>query len=128
MPLLKRKPVHMHPLPSLSAIVQPINAAQADSSPAASAPGSETPDQHLKDTNDDEAQLDKLISVLHDPTLSAPAPKKPRASMQANGAPNGAGQPPPAQGGPVPGYRVKNVDCFYLPETGEIFLDYEWVH
>ncbi|CAK9782707.1 hypothetical protein CC85DRAFT_92470 [Cutaneotrichosporon oleaginosum] len=126
MPLLKRKPVHMHPLPSLSAIVQPINTAQAESSPSASAPGSESTDQHLKDSNDDEAQLSKLISVLHDPTLSAPVPKRPRASLQANGAPpNGAGQPPPGHGSLVPGYRVKNVDCFYLPETGEIFLDYE---
>ncbi|GMK57836.1 hypothetical protein CspeluHIS016_0406700 [Cutaneotrichosporon spelunceum] len=125
MPLLKRKPVHMHPLPSLSTIVQPINTAQAESSPTTSAPGSEAPDQHLKDLGDDDAQLDKLISVLHDPTLSAPAPKKPRGSLLANGAPNGAGQPPPGRGAPVPGYRVKNVDCFYLPETGEIFLDYE---
>lgn len=130
MPLLKRKPVLMHPLPSLSSIVQPIHApshaAQSESSLNASGPGSGPTDQILQDSQDDDEQLNKLMTALQDPTLSAPVPKKPRGSVQANGAPNGTGQPPPA-GSQVPGYRVKNVDCFFIPETGEIFLDYEWV-
>lgn len=130
MPLLKRKPVLMHPLPSLSSIVQLVGApapSAQDESPSAG-PGSATPgDKFLQDSSNDEEQLNKLMAALQDPTLCAPLPKKPRGSTQANGALNGAGQPPPAPG-PVPGYRVKNVDCFIIPETGEIFLDYEWVH
>lgn len=126
MPLLKRKPVLMHPLPSLSSIVQPIHAqATSGDSPSAAGPDSAATESFLQDSKDDDEQLDKLITALHDPTLSAPVPKKPRGSMQTNGAPNGSAHPPSAAGSSVPGYRVKNVDCFFIPETAEIFLDYE---
>lgn len=125
MPLLKRKPVLMHPLPSLSAIAQPLQGTSTAASES---------DQHAsisaldaigvpKDGKGDEEQLDKLIHALNDPSLNAPPPPK-RGGHKANGATNGSvAMPPP----PAPGYRVKDMDVFYMPETGEVFMDYEWV-
>lgn len=145
MPLLKRKPVLMHPLPSLTAIVQPVHAplpnaqastSGADASPSAAATAAPPPPPAdlPKDGKDDDEQLEKLLTALNDPVIAAPLPKrsqKDKAADKANGAVNGSANgtvssmPPPA--GPVPSYRVKNVEVFYIPETGEMFLDYEYV-
>lgn len=129
MPLLKRKPVLMHPLPPLAAIVQPVNPPSAKD--PLSATGESTPNTSAalpanapEDGQDEEEQYDKLVSALNDPTLSAPVAKRgQRPSM--NGAANGGMLPPVAPASAAPGYRVKNIDVFYIPETGEIFLDYE---
>lgn len=129
MPFLKRKPVLMHPLPSMSSILQPVtdkpSNATGDSSPGTSAPLGPSDDMP-KDSEDDEEQLEKLLTVLNDPTIAASS-KKPHKD-KANGVVNGAsavhGTPLPGAAH-LPGYRVKNVEVFYLPETGEIFLDYE---
>lgn len=134
MPLLKRKPVLMHPLPSIAAIVQPVHTqpakdplAATGEQPSPSTTASVPPPDAPQDGKDEDEQYDKLISALNDPTLSAPAPKRgQRPSMNGSVNGGGGGMLPPVVP-TAPGYRVKNVDVFYIPETGEIFLDYEYV-
>lgn len=141
MPLLKRKPVLMHHLPSFGAIVQPVNppanpaatsTADGQSDPAASAPPeppAAAPVDLPQDANDEDEQMDKLLAALNDPVLAAPVPRRSKVDKAAangqpaavNGGANALMPPPP----PGPSYRVKNVEVFYMPETGEIFLDYE---
>ncbi|KAL1406251.1 hypothetical protein Q8F55_007945 [Vanrija albida] len=139
MPLLKRKPVLMHHLPSFGAIVQPVNPpanpaatstadGQSDpSAPAPPPPPAAAPIDLPQDANDDDEQLDKLLTALNDPVLAAPPPRRSKVdkvngqAAPVNGGPNALAQPPL----PGPSYRVKNVEVFYMPETGEIFLDYE---
>lgn len=129
MPLLKRKPVLMHPLPSMSSIVQPVTDkpthANGDASPGTSAP-SAPPDDLPKDSKDEEEQLEKLLTALNDPTIAAPSRKshKDKVNGVVNGASTSQDMAPPGSAS-LPSYRVKNVEVFYLPETGEIFLDYE---
>jgi hypothetical protein len=79
-----------------------------------------------QDGKDDDEQLERLLEALSDP--AATAPQRRGGGHKPNGTPsNGNGQPMPPPPPPGPGYRVKNVEVFYMPETGEVFLDYEWV-
>lgn len=129
MPFLKRKPVLMHPLPSMSSIIQPVTdkptQANGDASPGTTAP-SAPPDDIPKDSTDDEEQLEKLLTALNDPNLAAPARKthKDKVNGVVNGTSTARDMPQPGSAS-LPSYRVKDVEVFYLPETGEIFLDYE---
>lgn len=133
MPLLKRKPVLMHPLPSLSTIVQPLptpaaagtSTSGAESSPHASNSGPDANEQLPKDGKDDDEQLERLLGALSDPNAVGPAPRNRKSIGATNGAVASSSMPPPAT--PAPGYRVKNLEVFYMPETGEVFMDYEWV-
>lgn len=75
-----------------------------------------------QDGKDDDEQLEKLVSALNDSTLNAPHLKR---GHKVNGTANGShSSMPPPSGPPLP-YRVKNIEVFYMPETGEVFLDYE---
>ncbi|OCF58877.1 hypothetical protein L486_03368 [Kwoniella mangroviensis CBS 10435] len=134
MPLLKRKPVILAPLPPLSAVLTPIP--QQPSDPAA------VKEIALPlDGKDDEEQLDILLSVFRggmngvqpaSSSTSASAQgvngtsgkgKKGRASLA-----NGKNNDEDAQNGGHrfgPFWKSSDKECWYIPETGEIFTDYE---
>ncbi|WWC59314.1 uncharacterized protein I303_101865 [Kwoniella dejecticola CBS 10117] len=139
MPLLKRKPVIPNPLPSLSAVLQPLPSTSANAGdPSSSSSGpSETPLPN--DGKDDEEQLDKLLSVFRgemhgvskDNNASSTGGKGKKAqSKLTNGKHPNEGdvsingdQPNGIENKAI--WKSTDKECWYLPETGEIFTDYE---
>nr|XP_019047247.1 hypothetical protein I302_03855 [Kwoniella bestiolae CBS 10118]OCF26177.1 hypothetical protein I302_03855 [Kwoniella bestiolae CBS 10118] len=129
MPLLKRKPVIPTPLPQLSSVLTPI--------PQQSTDPSAVKEVALPlDGKDDEEQLEILLSVFRgemngvQPSVSTSTNgnssstgkgKKGRASL-ANGNGHGNGE---EVNGIKPFWKSSDKECWYLPETGEIFTDYE---
>ncbi|WVR04567.1 hypothetical protein IAU60_001574 [Kwoniella sp. DSM 27419] len=140
MPLLKRKPVLPTPLPSLVSVLQPIpSTSHAEASAASPAPTAEDA-APPPDGKDDEEQLDRLLAVFkgqmagvsHGTGKGKRAAKASAAALPANGRANG----PDAESsnGVVNGHveqeqpaawRAQDRECWYMPETGEIFMDYE---
>lgn len=145
MVFIKKKPVLLTPLPSLATILEPIPPALAASSPAgpSSANGISEPAALPADGNNDEEQMDKLISAFKGDfpgvmgTAAVKLKKGKRESLAAgsNGAKanghdgDGAGVAGPSSNGvsnPEPiSWKSWDRECFYIPETGEIFTDYE---
>ncbi|WWD21446.1 hypothetical protein CI109_105931 [Kwoniella shandongensis] len=167
MPLLKRKPVLLTPLPSLSTVLQPIpnqqqppTATAESSTPSSPSKGKATPPtvEDLSslippDGKDDEEQLDKLLSVFRGDFGGGIVAKGGRKSMGGRTAQtvgpltatatstvnvNGDGENGTAEplvnvngdaktenGVPIVAWRIHDRECWYLPETGEIFTDYE---
>jgi hypothetical protein len=156
MVLLKRKPVFFTPLPSLSTVLQPVHAPPAPAPAVATdadqpAPKSKSKskskakDEAAPDGKDDEEQLDKLLYVFREDQANGTATaavtgkgKKAglvkvmgQADMNglmgkvANGHGHEHGEAQEAQAGTT--WKVWDRECFYIPETGEIFTDYEWV-
>jgi bromodomain adjacent to zinc finger domain protein 1A len=144
MPLLKRKPVIYAPLPSLTSILQPIVPSSAPS--ASTVPADEistsqvppAPELHLPpDSEDPSEQLELLLSALRGDllpgaVLAVPGRRSVKANGQSHAGQTGVAPSPHSEGGngvvaPLPGtgYKVKNVEVYYIEETGEIFLDYE---
>lgn len=157
MVLLKRKPVIYTPLPALSTIIQPLSAPQPDPEAAApkkgkkNAPPPEEPasaDLPIPEGDNDEEQIDRLITILHGEYSAGPgvgkgkgkggankllgtvstaelqkvvAPKM-NGHAEGNGDANGTED---AAGDNAPAWRIWDRECFYIPETGEIFTDYE---
>ncbi|WWC86969.1 uncharacterized protein L201_001850 [Kwoniella dendrophila CBS 6074] len=146
MPLLKRKPVIPAPLPSLSSILQPIASTSSTTSTNAEASSSNnTQDSSStipKDGKDDEEQLDKLLSIFRGEMTGVQLPnakndnngtstksKKNQNKIpngidlngdhqQINGISSGTEQSKPL-------WKSNDKECWYMPETGEIFTDYE---
>ncbi|WVN89498.1 uncharacterized protein L203_104723 [Cryptococcus depauperatus CBS 7841] len=129
MPLLKRKPVPLVPLPSLSTVLQPVPAIHTDAL---------VPQQQLnahipEDAADDGEQMHKLLTVFSGELLSGkmvvagkkkvPLGAKYRSMEQAV-APLPQEQPPLLEEPPI-AWKIHDRDTFYIPETGEIFTDYE---
>ena len=136
MPLIKRKPVHLHPLPSLSSILQPLPTSTAPNpipnpgDPSTSSPPevhdqlAPAPTSYIPpDASTDEEQLDRLLGVYNGASgLATTKGKKPGQTLltgqiatngdEENGVENVA-------------WKVWDRECWYIPETGEIFMDYE---
>lgn len=140
MPLLKRKPVHLTPLPSLSAVLQPIPASSSTSDPLQTqAPTPLTHEQLQQfippDGKDDAEQLEKLLAVFrgeftngHTTVVGKKSKGKAVApsSTMVNGESPQDGEPSATvQEEPAVAWRIHDRDCWYIPETGEIFTDYE---
>lgn len=140
MPLLKRKPVHLTPLPSLSAVLQPIPASSSTSDPSQTqAPAQLTHEQLQQfmppDGKDDAEQLEKLLAVFrgeftNGQTTVVGKKSKGKAvvpnSNMVNGESPQDGEPSAiVQEDPAVAWRIHDRDCWYIPETGEIFTDYE---
>ncbi|KAK8847357.1 hypothetical protein IAR55_005214 [Kwoniella newhampshirensis] len=164
MPLLKRRPVLLTPLPSLSTVLQPIathqptTATAESSTPSSPSKSKATPptvddlSTHIPpDGKDDEEQLEKLLSVFRGefgggvvagpggarggrksiagkPT--GPVTATMTSAVTVNGengmeTQNGNGDAKGENGGPAVAWRIHDRECWYLPETGEIFTDYE---
>lgn len=176
MPLLKRKPVLYHALPSLATVVQPVShgSKETETTPPPAPPpptkGKKSKDQSQEpvlaegstsawvppDADNDEQQL-KLLSRVFDEATSAGRSKKAgtwilngsldgikdeqgqaqngessnsHAHTHTNGNSNGSAHgemlPPPIPSSES--WKVTDREVFYIPETGEIFTDYEYVH
>jgi hypothetical protein len=152
MVLLKRKPVLHTPLPSLSTVLQPVPSAPLvpTDSPSTEAPKSKSkhkpepteanedasaPTWIPPDGKDDEEQLDKLLFVFREDTTNgaaAPVVKGRKSGVTKMVGPadlNGLIEKPNGevdeQGQVGTTWRVWDRECFYIPETGEIFTDYE---
>ncbi|ORY30989.1 hypothetical protein BCR39DRAFT_100098 [Naematelia encephala] len=141
MPLLKRKPVVPTPLPPVSSILQPLPIsaqAQTASSPSADSPIPPASEPNMpQDGKDDEEQLDRLLSVVRGEMGGVAAIQRGgkraghhRQSLTANGAlptpyGDGTGVNGAANGEKNATWKIWDRECFYLPETGEIFTDYE---
>ncbi|WWC67890.1 uncharacterized protein I206_101808 [Kwoniella pini CBS 10737] len=138
MPLLKRKPVIYHPLPSLSAVLQPLPSTSLTSDPSSSSGQVETPLPN--DGKDEEEQLDKLLSVFRGEMNGVtkdnigPSGKGKKSQKLTNGkhANEGDisinGDQSNGNGNGLenkPLWKSSDKECWYLPETGEIFTDYE---
>ncbi|OWZ33000.1 hypothetical protein J007_05493 [Cryptococcus neoformans] len=140
MPLLKRKPVHLTPLPSLSAVLQPIPTSSSISDPLQTqAPTPLTHEQLQQfippDGKDDAEQLEKLLAVFrgeftNGQTTVVGKKSKGKAVAPSSSIVNGEspqdGEPSATvQEEPAVAWRIHDRDCWYIPETGEIFTDYE---
>ncbi len=96
-----------------------------------------TDSQLPEDGKDDDEQLDRLQAALKGDFqslyLGSGGGSQRSGSVKVDSkvkVRNGYGQdhednPTSAQGIVIPAFKVKDVDCFYIPETGEVFLDYE---
>ncbi|KAL7419030.1 hypothetical protein Q5752_006715 [Cryptotrichosporon argae] len=131
MPLLKRKTVLTFPLPSLSSILQPLAPPPALFSDASTdaAPAPRPEDLLPPDGKDDEEQLERLAAILADPVIASR-----RVRAHVNGGDEADAEAAYAKPVideadtvelPNPAWKVKNAEVFYIPETGEMFLDYE---
>ncbi|WVQ76071.1 hypothetical protein IAR50_005708 [Cryptococcus sp. DSM 104548] len=154
MPLLKRKPVYLPPLPSLSAVLQPIPnpaypvpdplALPDPNNPAPAPMPNLTQDQLHSyippDASEEREQLDKLTSVFRGEftggtiNLGNKAKKGKAAAEKAQAVYAGMpGLPVQDANGFIPeqeklsfvAWKIHDRDCFYIEETGEIFTDYE---
>ncbi|ODN82220.1 hypothetical protein L202_02506 [Cryptococcus amylolentus CBS 6039] len=154
MPLLKRKPVHLPPLPSLSAVLQPIpNPAYPVPDPLALPDPTHplpppmpslTQDQLQAyipgDASEEREQLEKLTAVFRGEftggtvNMGNKAKKGKAAAEKAQAVYAGMpGVPRQDVNGQVPeqdrmsfvAWKIHDRDTFYIEETGEIFTDYE---
>lgn len=179
MPLLKRKPVLYHSLPSLTTILQPISHSSKD--PESSPPPTTAPPPKSKksktepapsesedsgawvppDRDNDEDQLQALSRVFEDGFANGALGKGKKAGTwivngtvnwgtgsedeanvkqevkeevnDQNGEgshshTNGTGEmlPPPVPGpSSTESWKITDREVYYIPETGEIFTDYE---
>ncbi len=149
MPLIKRKPVHLHPLPSLSTVLQPLPtapqhlpsvqpltepSAPPSSSSSLPTPALDTQDQLAPppqswmppDGKDDEEQLDRLLGVFSGGMgLTTTKGKRPGQTLVTGQIslvdPKAEGE----NGVENIAWRITDRECWYIPETGEIFTDYE---
>ncbi|KAK4688137.1 hypothetical protein P7C73_g1979, partial [Tremellales sp. Uapishka_1] len=139
MPLIKKKPVLLIPLPPLSSVLhplQPANLSGTSPNPSITSPTKSKSKiplppvdavQHSQlpvDGKDDEEQADRLLSALRGelvPEALGVGVKKSTVTKAVNG--NAGGVEVNGLGGT--GWRLKNVDVWYVQETGEVFLDYE---
>ncbi|WVF69958.1 hypothetical protein IAT40_004743 [Kwoniella sp. CBS 6097] len=144
MPLLKRKPVLPTPLPAISSILQPIPSAQASTAESSTSSSAKVEPSLPAEGKDDDEQLDKLLSVFrgevagvsssHGPVPGAKG-KKASAKALANGIKanghgdaekvNGHGGENGHQTTTTVNWKLQDKECWYMPETGEIFTDYE---
>ena len=141
MPQIKRKPVPLQPLPSLSTILQPLptsidaivrplsNAVDepipilAPEEPPKAPPQSRIP----PDADNDEEQLERLLGVFSgNMGLSSTKGKRPGTTV-VTGQLILDGHAEDSEKNEVENvaWRIWDRECFYIPETGEIFTDYE---
>ncbi|OCF37381.1 hypothetical protein I316_00502 [Kwoniella heveanensis BCC8398] len=144
MPLLKRKPVLPTPLPAISSILQAVPSSQAQAGESSTTKPSAKQESSLPaEGKDDDEQLDKLLSIfrgeiagISSSSSTTGGSKGKKASLKngaktnghlesegANGHAGGEnGQPSAAA---AVNWKLQDKECWYLPETGEIFTDYE---
>ncbi|WVQ97999.1 hypothetical protein IAU59_005119 [Kwoniella sp. CBS 9459] len=146
MPLLKRKPVLFTPLPAISSVLQPLPSAQAQAAESSTSTSKAANPSLPADGKDDDEQLDKLLSIFRgevagvssSPTTNTSKGKKASAKALTSSLPNGvkANGHMEAEGAnghatertsgqATVNWKLQDKECWYMPETGEIFTDYE---
>ena len=155
MVLVKRKPIVYHSLPSLADVLQPIQQVSTNDASTSSPHPSEHRADHKTektenesygvavppDSKDDETQFQQLSSVFQGGFAGARGMVGPGKGKKAgtrvlqttaidgikpNGTSTHDGEPEHTAEEPV-SWRIWDRETFYIPETGEMFIDYEYV-